>query len=228
MNFHGLALNVHVAGGSLAFAAGAAALCLRKGKRAHAQAGTTFFWAMLVLLLSGFALAVAGSHPSVAVGAILSIYLVSTARATARRRDGGTGRFELAALAVAIGCALSQLAFGMLAATSASGRLGGYPAPAHFALAAIAALFAALDLNFIRLRGATPGQHVARHVWRMCAALFGAAGTFLGQQKVIPASPLLFLPLLAILGAALYWLIRIRRTGSYRRAPTPRPATLPA
>jgi len=207
----------------LAFAAGAAALCLRKGERAHARAGTMFFWAMLVLLLSGFALAVAGSHGSVAVGAILTAYLVSTARATARRRDGGTGRFERAALAVAIGCALIQIGFGLLAATSESGRLFGYPAPAHFALAAIAALFAALDLHFIRVRSASPGQRVARHAWRMSIALFGAAGTFLGQQKMIHPSPLMFLPLLAILGAMIYWLVRLRRTGSYRRAP-PRPA----
>jgi hypothetical protein len=217
-----------MAGGSLAFAAGAAALCLRKGGRAHAQAGTLFFGAMLVLLLSGFALAVAGFHGSVAVGAILTIYLVSTARATARRRDGGTGRFELAALAVAIGCGLTQIGFGLLAATSPSGRLFGYPAPAHFALAAIAALFVALDLNFIRLGGARPGQRVARHVWRMCAALFGAAATFLGQQKLIHPSPLLFLPLLAIVAAAVYWLVRIRRTGSYRRAATAPPAPVPA
>lgn len=216
MNVHALALDVHIAGGTLAFAAGAAALCLRKGGRAHAQAGTAFYWAMLVLLLSGFGLAVAGSHGSVAVGAILTLYLVATARATARQRDGATGRFELAALAAAIGCALAQLAFGLLAAASASGRLFGYPAPAHFALAAIAALFAALDLNFIRLRGASPGQRVARHVWRMCIALFGAAGTFLGQQKLVQPSPLLFLPLLAISGAMIYWLLRIRRTGSYR------------
>lgn len=223
MNVHALALAVHIAGGSLAFAAGAAALCLRKGGRAHAQAGTMFFASMLVLLLSGFGLAVAGSHPSVAVGAILTIYLVSTARATARRRDGSAGRFELAALAVAIGCMLAQIAFGLLAAASAGGRFGGYPAAPHFALAAIAALCAALDLNFIRLRGGSSAQRVARHGWRMCIALFGAAGTFLGQQKMIPPSPLLLLPPLVILGAMIYWLVRIRRTGTYRRAPI-RPA----
>jgi hypothetical protein len=182
-----------------------------------------------VLLLFGFGLAVAGSQPSVAVSAILTIYLVSTARATARRPDGSAGRFERAALAVAIGCMLAQIAFGLLAATSASGRFGGYLAAPHFALAAIAALFAALDLHFIRLRGASLAQRVARHGWRMCIALFGAAGTFLGQQKLIHPSPVLFLPLLAILGTMIYWLVRLRRTGSYRRARTrPPPAPVPA
>jgi hypothetical protein len=221
VSVHAVALAVHIAGGSLAFAAGAAALCLAKGGRAHARAGTLFFAAMLVLLLSGFGLAVAGSRPSVAVGAILTLYLVATARATARRPDGGTGRFERAALAVAIGCMLAQIAFGLLAAASASGRLGGYPAAPHFALAAIAALFAALDLHFIRLGGARLAQRVARHGWRMGIALFGAAGTFLGQQKLIGPSPLMVLPLAAILGTTIYWLVRLRRTGSYRRAPTP-------
>ena len=221
MSVHALALTVHIAGGSLAFAAGTAALCLGKGGRAHKRAGTIFFAAMLVLLASGFALAIAGSRPSVAVGAILTIYLVATARATARRSDGETGRFELAALAAAIGCMLAQIAFGLLAATSASGRFGGYPASPHFALAAIAALFAALDLNFIRFSGASQARRVARHAWRMCIALFSAAGIFAGQQKLIAPSPLLLLPSLAILGVTIYWLIRIRRTGSYRRMPAP-------
>lgn len=228
MNAHGLALAVHVAGGSLAFAAGTAALSLRKGGRAHARAGTLFFAAMLVMLLAGFGLAIAGSHPSVAVSAILTIYLVATARATARRPDGGTGRFERGALAVAIGCMLAQIAFGLLAATSASGRFGGYPAAPHFVLAAIAALFAALDLHFIRLGGASLAQRVARHGWRMCIALFGAAGIFFGQQKLVHPSPLMALPLLAILGTMIYWLIRLRRTGSYRRAATAPPAPIPA
>ena len=219
MSVYAFGLSVHIAGGSLAFAAGTAALCLRKGGRAHARAGTMFFAAMLVLLLSGFALAIAVSRPSVAVGAVLTLYLVATARATARQRDGGSQRSEPTAIRVAIGCMLAQIAFGLLAATSASGRFGGYPAPPHFALAAIAALFAAFDLHFIRLSGASEAQRVARHGWRMCIGLFGAAGIFVGQQKLVPPSPLLVLPPLAILAAMIYWLVRIRRTGTYRRAP---------
>jgi hypothetical protein len=225
VNAHAVAMTAHIAGGTLAFATGATALGVRKGGRAHSRAGTLFLAAMLALLTSGFGLAVAKADGSVAVSAILWVYLVSTARATARRRDSTTGRFERAALAVAIGCALTQLAFGLLAATSASGRLFGYPAPPHFALAAIAALCAALDLNFIRLGQARPAQRVARHAWRMSVAPLGAVGTFLGQQKVMPASwqgsPWLLVPPLAVLAVTIFWLFRIRFAGAFR---TPVPA----
>ena len=62
----------------------------------------------------------------------------------------------------------------------------------------------------------------------MGVALFGAAGIFLGQQKLIDPSPLMVLPLAAILGTMIYRLVRLRRTGSYRRAPTLPPAPVAA
>ena len=44
---------IHIAGGSAALLAGAAALLLRKGGRLHARAGTVFFVSMLVLAGTG-------------------------------------------------------------------------------------------------------------------------------------------------------------------------------
>jgi hypothetical protein len=83
------------------------------------------------------------------------------------------------------------------------------------------ALAAALDLNFI-LRGGVSGvQRIARHAWRMCAALLIAAFSFfLGQQKVMPeliqGSPLLFVPPLAVLTAMIFWLLRIRFSKAFK------------
>ena len=57
---------------------------------------------------------------------------------------------------------------------------------------------------------------IARHLWRMCLALFFATGSlFFGQQDVLPQalrdSPILLLILgFAPLAAMLFWLVRIR------------------
>jgi hypothetical protein len=54
----------------------------------------------------------------------------------------------------------------------------------------------------------------------MCFALFIAAGSFfLGQQQVFPASvrgsPLLFVPVLAVLALMIFWVCRVRFTSAY-------------
>jgi hypothetical protein len=70
-----------------------------------------------------------------------------------------------------------------------------------------------------RLQGA---PRIARHLWRMCFALFIASGSFfLGQAKVIP-KPIRILPLLAIpallpLVMMFYWMARVSFTQWYRR-----------
>jgi hypothetical protein len=80
---------------------------------------------------------------------------------------------------------------------------------------------AAGDLRLI-LRGGISGvQRIARHLWRMCFALFFASAFFfLGQQKVMPAfmhgSPLLFVPAIAPLVLMIFWLFRVRFANRYR------------
>jgi hypothetical protein len=65
-------------------------------------------------------------------------------------------------------------------------------------------------------------QRIVRHLWRMCFALFIAAGSFfLGQQRVFPASwrgakvwfVLAFLPLLLMI----FWLVRVWLTNAYKQ-----------
>ena len=220
----------HVAAGSAALIAGAAALWVRKGGRLHARAGTIFFAAMLAMAGTGAAIAAAGSERSTAVIGIFTCYLVATAWMTARRRDGVAGRFERAGLAVALVCAVAMLGFGLLASASATGRFDSLPAAAHYPFAVLAALAAGLDLNFI-LRGrlARP-QRIARHLWRMCAALAIAAFSFfLGQQDEFPAAwrglAFWFVPPFAVLAAMVFWLVRVRFTAAFGRpAPNRRSA----
>jgi hypothetical protein len=55
---------------------------------------------------------------------------------------------------------------------------------------------------------------IARHLWRMCLAMFIAtASFFLGQARVFPESmrifPLLAIPVALVLLLMLYWWVRV-------------------
>jgi hypothetical protein len=72
-------------------------------------------------------------------------------------------------------------------------------------------------------RGLQGARRIARHLWRMCFALFIAAGSFfLGQAQVFPEpirkSGLLPIPVLLVLLLMFFWLVRVRFTQRYRRA----------
>jgi hypothetical protein len=90
-------------------------------------------------------------------------------------------------------------------------------------LFATVALLGALGDMRVMLRGQLQGaQRIARHLWRMCFALFVASGSFfLGQAKVFPKPmriyPLLAIPALLPLVLLLYWLVRVRFTRWYQR-----------
>ncbi len=62
------------------------------------------------------------------------------------------------------------------------------------------------------------GPRLARHLWRMCFALFIAAGSFFSIRervaKILPqpftTGPMRALPILLLFGAMFYWLWRVR------------------
>lgn len=220
----------HVAAGSAGLIAGAAALSVRKGGRLHAKAGTAFFAAMLAMAGTGAAIAASISERGTAVIGLFTCYLVATSWMTARRRDGLAGGFERAGLAVALACAAAMLAFALIASASPTGRFDSLPAAAHYPFGLLAALAAGLDLNFILRGRLARHQRLARHLWRMCAALAIAAFSFfLGQQDTLPAAwrglAIGFAPPLAVLAAMVFWLARVRFTAAFGRpAPPPRSA----
>jgi hypothetical protein len=63
------------------------------------------------------------------------------------------------------------------------------------------------------------GRRLARHLWRMCFALFIAAGSFFSIRervaKILPepftTGPMRALPILLLFGAMFYWMWRVRR-----------------
>jgi hypothetical protein len=114
---------------------------------------------------------------------------------------------------------------GYATAFTALGRPGnqidGVPAGMMYFKATINSLAAIGEARMIWAGGIQGTRRLARHLWRMCFALFIATGSFfLGQAKFIPA-PIRILPLLMVLGIAplfvlLYWMWRVRLRNSLR------------
>ena len=202
---------IHIAGGLLAIPAGTVAATARKGGRLHARAGTLFLGSMLVLGISGAILEPFSTpEPGSPLVGVFVCYFVLTGWMAARRRDGRTGWFEIAACAVALG-------IGALAAWG--GFTGNVAAPdgvgPMYVAAGLCVLAGLSDLRAALLKRLTPPQRIARHLWRMSFAFFIATGSFfLGQQDVLPAavrgSPFLFVLAFAPFAVMAFWLTRVR------------------
>jgi hypothetical protein len=208
-------LIVHVGGGLAGIASGAAALSVTKGERLHRIFGTIFLGAMAVMATVALYLAIALQQRGNIGAALFALYLVTTAWMTVRQRENTVGTFNYVALLVIASVSVLFLSWGLRAAASPHGALDGYAAAFYYVFAGVAAFFTLLDFKVV-LRGGVAGtQRIARHLWRMCFALFFATGSFfLGQQKVMPkfmhGSPVLLALGLAPLGFLIFWMIRIR------------------
>jgi uncharacterized membrane protein len=212
-----LILFLHIAGGTVGIISGAVALISRKGGRLHRGAGTVFFVSMLIMATIGAATSPflpVPSMPNVFAG-ILTFYLAATGWAVIKRENGRIGRFEKGGLGVAAGVVAAGLIFILMARNRPTGRIGDTPPQAFFVFAIVGSIAAAGDLKMILRGGMSGSARIARHLWRMCAALTIASGSFfLGQQRIMPASmrgsPWLFVPMIAPLLLMVFWLIPVR------------------
>lgn len=215
-------LLLHIVGGMVGVVAGYAALTLRKGARPHRVAGNVFVVSMLLMGGLAAVLGLRVGQTGNAFGGVFVCYLVGSGWAAVRRRPGRVGRPEAAGFVFAVGIAATAPLVGALPPEPAA--MSGEPAQGPYLLAALAGLAAALDLRMLRRGGLVGFERIRRHLWRMCAALFVATGSFfLGQREEIPAAlhgPHLFVLALGPLAALLFWMLRTR----LRRAPQPLPA----
>jgi len=219
----------HITAGILGLLSGGAAMVLRKGSRGHGIAGNVFFVAMLGMTSSAVYMASTapdGEVINILMG-LLAFYLVSTAWVTARRRSGA-GLFDRAALLVVVGVIGALLVNGVRAAGSEVAP-GGIPAAVYFVFSAVGAMAAVGDVRMIARGGLVGTARIARHLWRMCTALFIAVGSFfLGQPQVFPdalrnAPALRAVPVFLVLGSLVFWMIRVRSPNAFRSYPIPGP-----
>jgi len=210
---------VHIAAGGLGLVAGFTALAVAKGAPLHRRSGMLFVYGMVITAVAGTGIAMMrGVAPSINVPAShLTAYLVITALTTVRPIRGlGTPPVTGGLIVLALAVGLISLWFGIEAAGSPDGTgRDGMPAFPFFMFGVVGTLAAAGDFRVIRSSPLQGGRRLARHLWRMCFALFIAAlSFFIGQARVFPEAirirPLLAMPVLLVLVTMFYWLWRVR------------------
>ena len=209
-------LPIHVSAGGVALVLGAVALLAKKGGTIHRRSGRLFVYAMLVMGVTAAMLGNVG-------GGLVAIYFVVTALTTVRPVSTWTRGINVVALTLVSGLALGSIVNGVKAVNSPGLSPGGVPLRTIGAMslfiATVMILAAAGDVRMMR-RGLTRGgPRLARHLWRMCFALFIAAGSFFSIRervaKLLPEpltnAPMRALPILLLFGVMFYWLWRVRR-----------------
>jgi len=211
----------HICAGILGLMSGAVAAFLRKGSSRHSVAGRIFAVSMLSMSGSGAYIAFGKSQTVNFLMGLLTFYLVATAWATARRKAGETGIFDWIALLFGLAVGSTMVTYGLQAANSQTRLMNGYPAGFYFFFGSIALLSVVGDVRMLRNSGVFGTHRIARHLWRMCFALFiAAASFFLGQQKVFPASwrgsSIWFVPPALALLLLIFWLVRVSITKAWK------------
>jgi len=214
---------LHIAAGTLSLVCGYLALYSAKGGVVHRRSGTVFVYAMLAMGFAGFTIAaVRDVAPALNIpAALLTAYLVITALTTVRPVERGARSVDIGAMLVALGVGVASLTFAVEAFAN-GGLRRGMPAFPFVMFGVVAMLAAVGDWRMIRAGVALEGTaRLARHLWRMCFALFIAAlSFFIGQAQVIPKPirirPLLAVPVVLVVVTMLYWLWRVRFRRSLR------------
>ena len=204
-------LPIHIATGGLALILGAVALLVRKGATTHRRSGQLFAVSMLIMGITAAGLGNIG-------GGLMAAYFVVTALTTVRPVAPWTRWVNAGALAVAAVLALGSIAKGLDAFASPGGALNGVPFFMLFFIGGVMALSAAGDVRVMWSGPLRGGRRLARHLWRMCFALFIAAGSFFSIEarvaKILPepfTTPAMrALPVALVFIAMFYWLWRVR------------------
>lgn len=174
---------------------------------------------MLTMGISASILAVQKSWTDSNVfAAFMTAYFVVTGLTTVRPVSKSTQWVNGAALVVAIGLAMLDFTGGVFAYRAPGHALNGVPFFMLFFIGAVMALAAFGDIRVIRSEPLRGAKRLSRHLWRMCFALFIAAGSFFSIRarvaKVLPEAltgPMFrLLPILLIFGAMFYWMWRVR------------------
>ena len=195
---------------------------MKKGGTIHRRSGILFVYAMVVMGITASILELLqGSAATGVIAPLMTIYLVGTALTTVRPPSRWTHVINVTALVCAVGLAVVLTAGGINAVNS-PGLSGGIPlrmiGVMSLILAAVLLLSAIGDARIMRSGMPRGGRRLARHLWRMCFALFIAAGSFFSIRKrvatIFPypftAGPMRALPILLLFGAMFYWLWKVR------------------
>jgi uncharacterized membrane protein len=206
---------IHVTFGGVAILAGFIGLLSKKGFLVHRMAGRVFVVSMLAMAIAGSFIAFQKPEMITLLAGLFTIYLVISAIVTVRSTlllHSWQG-FVIAFCAFCIG--LSGIYYGYQANISADNLYDGFPAAPYLFFGGLALLSAGLDLKIIVQKHISGAHKIARHAWRMCLALFIAAGSLFDGPgttmfpDALQGSSLLLAPQGIVVLLLAYWLFRI-------------------
>ena len=217
-------LPIHIIAGLVGLTAGAIALSVAKGAKLHRKSGMIFVYAMLVVSITGTVMGALLSEMAAVIPGALTFYLVLTSWLTIRRPVRNFHWLDLCAMLLGLTVGIASFSYAFVA--------DGQPMGLYIFFGAVALLATLGDIRVLT-RGIQGTQRIARHLWRMCFALFLASiSLFIGQAQVFPEalrnSGLLSIPVLLVLLLMFYWLARVLFTKWYRRVQQQFPADLSA
>jgi hypothetical protein len=197
---------------------GIIALISTKGSKIHRKSGRFFALALCVMAAVIVTTAFLASHLVSTLGitfTALACYLVLTSWATVRIPSATLDKFSYVAPIVAGSIGMIALYWGSMAALGYEEVDDDIPVAAYFVFSGLAFLSACGDVATILKGGAVGAQRLARHLWRMCFALYLFTATlFTGPGSVvfpeeIRGSWVFMIPELSVLALSLYWLTRV-------------------
>ena len=210
-------LFIHVCGATIGILAGFLTIALRKGSGAHGAAGTVFFVAMVAMSTTAVYIAAFLSPvPINVVVGLLTFYLVMTGWWAGRRRTGGTSRFDVGMMVLAIATGVAGVNFGIQAKIHPDTAIPGVPVVMYFLFGTIPLLLAVSDVRMLMRGGVVGARRIGRHLWRMSLALMIATfSLYPGRPRVFPQawrdSHMLYIPHVLLVGAVFVWLARNSR-----------------
>ena len=205
---------LHIIGGLVGLTSGAIAFSVPKGAKLHRRSGMVFVYAMLVLSASGAVMAALKPERVSVLAGPLTFYLVITALLTVRRQGHGFDWMGFSAMVFGLAVVIAAVLFSVAASNNPSGNVDEPPAGIGLFFGAVALLAVIGDARMLLVRSIPWAQRIARHLWRMCFALWiAAASFFLGQSDEFPEAlrimPLRCTPVLLVLLLMFYWLTRV-------------------
>lgn len=224
-----LSLAFHVATGVVALAAGYVAIAARKGGTLHRRSGVVFVCTMIAMGLAAVGISIYEGKDDVASGA-LTAYLVFTALTTVKPVRGVGRRAQIGLMLLAFAFAAGGFARAFTALDRPGNHIEGVPAGMMFFMSSIVLLAAIGDARMIMAGGIQGTRRLARHLWRMCFALFIASGSFVSQLVMMKFMPewMRSVPVIVAVAAAplvvlLYWMWRVRLRQNLRGLMTAKP-----
>src|SRR5262245_32125925 len=144
----------------------------------HRKAGTVFVYATITMCASAGLIAVMKVQLPNIMASVLTSYLVATALTTVRPISPGQRRLDVGLMVGALLLGVSAVTAGIYALSQPRMMLAGAPAAAFLIFGVVALLAVVGDLRVLR-GGPLPGRkRLARHLWRMCWALWIAVASF--------------------------------------------------